>query len=133
VAKSKRAKPRETAPRPGQGGRLDVRCIFRLYVAGRTPRYEAAHLHLKQLCKEHFAGNYSIEMVDLLEHPERARTDNVIAIPMLERVSPEPVVRIIGDLSDKQSVLGALGVSMVTTVSSERLNNEEVGRGQRHP
>ena len=121
MAKSKRAKPRETAPRPGQGGRLDVRCIFRLYVAGRTPRYEAAHLHLKQLCKEHFAGNYSIEMVDLLEHPERARTDNVIAIPMLERVSPEPIVRIIGDLSDKQSVLGALGVGRVFKAPLERL------------
>jgi len=104
-----------------------------LYVAGHAPRYEATRLHLKQLCEERFAGNYSIEIVDLLEHPERARSDNVVAIPMLERVSPEPVVRIIGDLSDKQSVLGALGVSMVTTVSSERLNNEEVRRGQRHP
>ena len=93
-----------------------------MYVAGRAPRYEAAHLHLKQLCEEYFAGNYSIEIVDLLEHPERAGSDNVIAIPMLERVSPEPVVRIIGDLSDKQSVLGALGVGRVTTVSLERLS-----------
>ena len=93
-----------------------------MYVAGHAPRYEAARLHLKQLCEERFAGNYSIEVVDLLEHPEKARSDNVIAIPMLERVSPEPVVRIIGDLSDKQSVLGALGVGRVTTVSLERLS-----------
>jgi len=92
-----------------------------LYVAGRAPRYEAAHLHLKQICEEYFAGNYSIEIVDLLEHPERARTDNIIAIPMLERVSPEPVGWIIGDLSNKQSVLGALGAGKVITVSRERL------------
>ena len=129
MAKSKRPKPRSGR----QGRRLDSCRIFRLYVAGQAPRYETAHLHLKRLCEEHFAGNYRIEVVDLLEHPERARTDNVIAIPTLERVSPEPVVRIIGDLSDKQSVLGALGAVMVTTVSSERLNNREVMRGQRHP
>jgi len=81
-----------------------------LYVAGQAPRYETAHLHLKQLCEEYFTGKYVIEIVDLLEHPERASTDNVIAIPMLEKVSPEPVLRIIGDLSDKQRVLSALGV-----------------------
>ena len=92
-----------------------------MYVAGHAPRYEAARLHLKQLCEERFAGNYSIEVVDLLEHPERAGADNVIAIPMLERVSPEPVVRIIGDLSDSQSVLGALGTSGLITESRERL------------
>jgi circadian clock protein KaiB len=80
-----------------------------LYVAGQAPRYEAAHLHLKKLCEENFAGNYVIEIVDLLEHPEQARTDNVIAIPMLVRVSPEPAIRIIGDLSDTQKVLNALG------------------------
>ncbi len=93
-----------------------------MYVAGRAPRYETAHLHLKELCEEYFAGNYSIEIVDLLEHPERARADNVIAIPMLERVFPEPVVRIIGDLSDSQSVLGALGAGMVVKAPLERLS-----------
>ena len=92
-----------------------------MYVAGRAPRYESARLHLKHLCEEYFAGNYSIEIVDLLEHPERARADNVIAIPMLERVSPEPAVRIIGDLADSQSVLGALGIGRVIIVSRERL------------
>ena len=122
MARSERPKPRETAPRSGQRRRLDSRWTFRLYVAGHAPRYEAARLHLRQLCEERFAGNYSIEVVDLLEHPEKARSDNVIAIPMLERVSPEPVVRIIGDLSDKQSVFGALGVGRVTTVSLERLS-----------
>jgi len=91
-------------------------------VAGRAPRYETAHLHLKELCEEYFAGNYSIQIVDLVEHPERARADNVIAIPMLERVSPEPVVRIIGDLSDSQSVLGALGAGMVVEAPLERLS-----------
>ena len=121
MARSKRAKPRETAPRSRQRRRLDSHWTFRLYVAGRAPRYEAAHLHLKELCEEHFAGNHSIEVIDLLEHPERARADNVIAIPMLERVSPEPVVRIIGDLADSQSVLGALGVGRVIIVSRERL------------
>ncbi len=104
-----------------------------MYVAGRAPRYEAAHLHLKQICEEYFAGNYSIEIVDLLEHPERARTDNIIAIPMLERVSPEPVVRIIGDLSDSQRVLGALGAGTAIIASQERLETQELMRGQRYP
>jgi len=104
-----------------------------LYVAGHAPRYEAARLHLKQLCEERFAGNYSIEVVDLLEHPERARSDNVVAIPMLERVSPEPVVRIIGDLSDSQRVLGALGAGTAIIASQERLETQELMRGQRYP
>ena len=105
MAESKRPEPRSR-----QGRRLDSRWTFRLYVAGQAPRYETAQLHLKQLCEEYFTDNYVIEIVDLLEHPERARTNNVIAIPMLEKVSPEPALRIIGDLSDKQRVLSALGV-----------------------
>jgi len=106
-----------------------------LYVAGQAPRYETARLYLEQICEECFAGNYSIEIVDLQEHPERARMDNVIAIPMLERVSPEPLVRIIGDLSDKQAVLGALDAGTATTVWQEqgRLETQELMRGQGYP
>ena len=109
MAGSKRPKRRETAPPSRQGVWPGGRWTFRLYVAGRAPRYETARRYLEELCEEHFAGNYAIEVVDLLEHPDQARTDNVIAIPMLERVSPGPAVRIIGDLSDTKSVLSALG------------------------
>lgn len=78
---------------------------FRLYVAGQTPRSLTAIANLKKLCKEHLAGHYNIELVDLLENPRLARQDQVLAIPMLVRAFPEPKRKIIGDLSDQKQVL----------------------------
>jgi len=78
---------------------------LRLYVAGETPRSVAALANLRKICEEHLAGKYSIEVIDLLERPQLARGEQIIAIPTLERRLPEPVRKIIGDLSNTERVL----------------------------
>ena len=80
---------------------------LRLYVAGQTPRSMAALANLKKLCEEHLAGQYSIEVIDLLKNPQLAKGDQIFAIPTLVRKLPEPMKRIIGDLSNmERSVVG---------------------------
>jgi circadian clock protein KaiB len=81
---------------------------LRLYVAGKTPRAIAAFENLERICEEHLAGKYSIEVIDLLKIPQLARGDQIIAVPTLVRKLPEPVRKIIGDLSDKEKVLVGL-------------------------
>lgn len=78
---------------------------LRLYVAGQTPKSIAAFANLKVICEEHLAGRYQIEVIDLLENPQRARHDQILAIPTLVRKLPEPVRKIIGDLSNTERVL----------------------------
>jgi circadian clock protein KaiB len=78
---------------------------LRLYVAGTTPKSVAAISNLRQFCEENLAGRYTIEVVDLLENPKLARTDQIVAIPTLVRKIPAPMRKIIGDLSDRQRVL----------------------------
>lgn len=80
-------------------------CLLRLYVAGQTPKSLAAFANLKKICEEHLAGRYQIEVVDLLENPHLARGDQILAIPTLVRKLPEPVRKIIGDLSNTERVL----------------------------
>src|SRR5512142_2037066 len=74
--------------------------ILRLYVAGQTPRCVSAFANLKKICEEHLAGQYQIEVVDLLENPQLAKGDQILAIPTLVRTLPQPVRKIIGDLSN---------------------------------
>jgi circadian clock protein KaiB len=81
---------------------------LRLYVAGQTPRSLSALTNLKRLCESRLAGRYSIEIVDLLQQPERARMDQILAIPTLVRRLPEPMRKIIGDLSNTDRVLVGL-------------------------
>ena len=83
---------------------------LRLYVAGETPRSVAALANLRRICEEHLAGKYSIEVIDLLERPQLARGEQIIAIPTLERRLPEPVRKIIGDLSNTDRVLVGLAL-----------------------
>lgn len=78
---------------------------LRLYVAGTTTRSTAALTNLRKLCEEHLAGKYSIEVIDLLERPQLAQGEQIVAIPTLERRLPEPVRKIIGDLSNTERVL----------------------------
>lgn len=77
---------------------------LRLYVAGQNPRSLSAFANLKRLCEEHLPGRYQIEVIDLMKHPELARADQVIALPTLVRKLPEPIKRIIGDLSNSERV-----------------------------
>jgi circadian clock protein KaiB len=81
---------------------------LRLYVAGQTAKSIAAFENLKRLCEEHLAGQYAIEVVDLVQHPQLARGDQIVAIPTLVRKLPEPIRKIIGDLSRTEQVLVGL-------------------------
>jgi circadian clock protein KaiB len=81
---------------------------LRLYVAGQTPKSVLAFSNLKRLCEEHLAGQFEIEVIDLIENPRLARDDQIIAIPTLVRKLPEPIRKIIGDLSDTEQTLVGL-------------------------
>lgn len=81
---------------------------LRLYVAGQTPRSIVALENLKLLCEEHLKGRYRIEVVDLLVNPQLSRDDEILAVPTLVRRLPEPMRKIIGDLSDTERTLVGL-------------------------
>src|SRR5689334_601762 len=81
---------------------------LRLYVAGQTPKSLRAFANLKRICEEHLAGVYHIEVIDLLKNPQLAAGDQILALPTLVRKLPEPVRKIIGDLSDTERVLVGL-------------------------
>lgn len=92
---------------------------LRLYVAGQTARSLQAFANLKKICDEHLAGKYRIEVVDLLQNPKLATGDQIFAIPTLVRKLPEPVRKIIGDLSDTERVLVGLDLKRVRTAGAE--------------
>jgi circadian clock protein KaiB len=81
---------------------------MRLYIAGQSPKSLRAFANLKTLCEEHLVGQYEIEVIDLVEHPALARSDDILAIPTLVRRLPEPLRKIIGDLSNTERVLVGL-------------------------
>ena len=81
---------------------------LRLYVAGKTAKSVAAFENLTKLCEEHLPGKYKIEVVDLLVHPQLARGDQIVAIPTLVRKLPEPIRKVIGDLSNVERTLVGL-------------------------
>lgn len=83
-------------------------CHLRLYVAGQSPKSLKALANLKRLCEEHLDAHYEIEVVDLVEQPRLAAGDEIIAIPTLVRRLPEPMRKIIGDLSDSERVIVGL-------------------------
>jgi circadian clock protein KaiB len=81
---------------------------LRLYVAGQTAKSLLAFANLKRICEEHLGGRYQIEVVDLMKNPELAKGDQIFALPTLVRKLPEPVRKIIGDLSNTERVLVGL-------------------------
>lgn len=83
---------------------------LRLYIAGASSRSHAAFANLQRICEEHLAGRYRIEIVDLLERPQLARGDQILAVPTLVRKLPTPLRKIIGDLSDTERVLVGLDI-----------------------
>jgi circadian clock protein KaiB len=87
---------------------------LRLYVAGQTPKSLTAFANLKRICEEHLHGQYQIEVIDLMQNPHLAREDQILAIPTLVRKLPEPLRKIIGDLSNKERVLLGLDVRPVS-------------------
>jgi len=88
--------------------------VLRLYVAGQTPKCMRAFANLKRICEEYLTNRYRIEMIDLMRDPALARGDQILAVPTLVRRMPEPVKKIIGDLSNTQRVLAGLEVSVGT-------------------
>ena len=83
---------------------------LRLYVAGQSPKSVAAFANLKKLCEEHLAGKYSIEVIDLLQQPQLAAGDQIVAIPTLVRKLPEPLRKIVGDLRNTERALVGLNL-----------------------
>jgi circadian clock protein KaiB len=81
---------------------------LRLYVAGQTPKSLTAFANLKKICETHLKGRYSIEVIDLVEQPQLSKGDQILAIPTLVRKLPQPVRKIIGDLSNTERVLVGL-------------------------
>jgi circadian clock protein KaiB len=87
---------------------------LRLYIAGQTAKSAAALTNLKRLCETHLAGQYEIELIDLLVNPKLAAGDQILAVPTLVRKFPHPIRKIIGDLSNEERVLVGLDVKRVT-------------------
>ena len=87
---------------------------LRLYTAGQTPKSLAAINNLRKVCEEHLAGRYEIEIVDLLKNPRLAKDDQIVAIPTLVRKLPDPVRKIIGDLSDTERALVGLQLKQLS-------------------
>jgi circadian clock protein KaiB len=110
--KSTRARPRTTtSTKPAASTKPKAKAWkLRLYVAGQSAKSLRAFANLKVLCDEHLKGRYQIEVIDLLEHPEMARGDQIVAIPTLVIKLPQPVRKIIGDLSDTDRVLVGLAL-----------------------
>jgi circadian clock protein KaiB len=84
--------------------------MLRLYVAGQTPKSLTAFANLKKICEEHLDGNYQIEVIDPLVNPTLAKDDQILALPTLVRKLPEPVKKIVGDLSNTERVLVGLDI-----------------------
>jgi len=86
---------------------------LRLYVAGQTPKSLEAFSNLKEICETHLKGKYKIEVLDLSENPELAKSDDILAIPTLVRKLPEPVKKIIGTLANEEKVLVGLEINPI--------------------
>lgn len=85
--------------------------VLRLYIADSAPNSARAIANLAAICKEHLGDHFELEIIDVLEYPQRALADGVIVTPSLTKVSPSPLARIVGNLSDTNSVLQALGIA----------------------
>ncbi len=107
MSSTRQAKPKTTTPKAGEESPPEF-WILRLYVAGQTPKSLTAFANLKRICEEHLAGQYRIEIIDLLENPQLATGDQILASPTLVRQLPPPVRKIIGDLSNTERVLVGL-------------------------
>ena len=83
---------------------------LRLYIAGNTPKSVTALTNLQKYCEEHLKGEYKIEVIDLLMHPQLAAGDQILAVPTLVRKVPVPIRKIIGDLSNEEKVLVGLNI-----------------------
>jgi circadian clock protein KaiB len=103
--------PKNSHSRTLAKSRKTKKLQLRLYVAGQTPRSIAALANLKQVCEERVPGKYEIEVIDLLKKPQLASGDQILAVPTLVRSLPQPIRKIIGDLSNKEKLLIGLDIA----------------------
>ena len=109
-------KPKRRRPSPRKRDAEPEFFELRLYIAGQTSRSLVALANLKRICEEHLQGRYRIEVIDLLQHPQLARGDQIIALPTLVRKLPEPIRKLVGDLSDTERALVGLDLRPVRPV-----------------
>lgn len=100
------SRPRKSAPRRA---RTTV-VVLRLYIVGGAPNSLQAIANLEAICQQHLKGAYKLEVVDILEHPQRAMAEGVLVTPSLAKLSPGPAANVVGNLSDKDKVMLALGL-----------------------
>ena len=125
-----KAKTRTTKRAPARNGRgqparkeavakrterqsLEAEWRLRLYVAGQTPKSLTAFSNLKKLCEEHLANRHTIEVIDLSKQPQLAQKDQIVALPTLVRKLPEPIKRVIGDLSNFDRVMLGIDIKVI--------------------
>lgn len=97
----------------GQGGRVDQarpRFQLRLFVTGSTPRSQQAIQNIHQICEEYLSGEYELEVIDVSQNPEQAREYQILAVPTLLKELPQPLRKVVGDLSEKDKVLEGLNI-----------------------
>ena len=98
------------AAAPAEAAGTDERFVLCLYVAGQSPKSLAAFANLTRLCEQYLAGQYRIEVIDLVEHPQLAEGDQILAIPTVVRRLPIPIKKLIGDLSNSERTLVGLNI-----------------------
>ena len=103
-----RARPKRRAPDPPAPATI---VVLRLYIADSAPNSTRAIANLAAICKEHFGDRFELEIIDVLEYPQRALADGILVTPSLTKISPSPSAKIVGNLSDTDSVLHALGIA----------------------
>lgn len=97
--------------KPGtRAATIDTIVVLRLYVAGGAPNSLQAIANLAAICRDYLKGGHRLEVVDVLKHPQRAMAEGVIVTPSLAKLSPLPAASVVGNLSDKEKVLLALGL-----------------------
>jgi circadian clock protein KaiB len=97
-----------------------------LYIAGSSPKSDAAYRNLEQICEDHIFGHYHIEVIDLIKSPQIARDDQIVAVPMVVRKWPAPIRRIIGDMSNTERVLAALDLPSYEPSSSAARKGKKI-------
>jgi len=103
--------PTNTKRRPADPPLATAIFVLRLYVADRAPNSTRAIANLAAICKQYLGDRFDLEIVDVLEHPQRALADGIIVTPSLTKISPSPLAKVVGNLSDTNSVLHALGLA----------------------
>ena len=103
-------KMKTKSPKESKTVKAEESWQLRLYVAGQTPKSMAAFANLKRICEEYLEGKYQIEVIDLMVNPQLAMGDQILALPALVRKLPEPIKKIIGDLSNTERVLVGLDI-----------------------